>query len=212
MVTYFGPGADNLVTFSTGLDNPNTDGFDCGSVYGDTAMIVTQSELIAAYAGGLIGIPMNLDNSGGLACGGSPGGMFTFPVSYSQPTLNDIHAHICIPNGSGGCILPAPGDTGSTFGSATARNLYNDIWAFFVYRGFTTHKAMMGEVNHTQEATCGGPNKSMAYANVNGFNGYTGTSSTLYQNAASNTVLRVWANLQDGCYVMPNTISPPYSP
>jgi hypothetical protein len=212
MVTYMGGGADAHVTSSTAMTNPNTDGFDCGSVYGDTALIINESELTAAYANGLIGIPSGFSNINGLACGGNGNGMFRFPVYYSRPTVNNLHVHICIPNGSGGCILQ--GDPSSTFGSATARNVYNGVWNFFTYRGFTTHTAMLGEVNHSQDAVCDGYNKSMAFASSNGFNGYGGTSSSLYLNAAAQTIFRPWENEESACYVLvaPNTINPPYAP
>ncbi|MBI4444112.1 MAG: hypothetical protein HY649_12160 [Acidobacteria bacterium] len=229
MNTYFGTGADARVTFSTTMSQPTSDGYDCGSVYGDTAMIATQSELTSGYARGLIGIPGgNFDNSNGLPCAGDTSGMFTFPNSYTQPTINDVHAYICIwKPGTNRCYDPTLDSLPANYGSATARNFYDGMWNFFVYRGFTGHKAMIGETNHMQNLN--GANDpcwselsfdlAMAYSNANGFNGYSGTSSSLYQNAASNTVIRPWENdlqklegTQQSCYIMPNTISPPYTP
>jgi hypothetical protein len=60
----------------------------------------------------------------------------------------------------------------------------------------------------------------MAYSNVNGFNGYGGTSSLLYQNAAARTAFRPWEDLmrERGCLPLEtpatglNKVNPPYQP
>lgn len=257
ILDYFDPGAGGHATFSTGTTMPTLDGFDCGSVYGDSAMIFDQSELQAGINGGLIGIPTDIVTMNGLGCEGSDSPMYAAPnLSLAQPTINDFHESVCITNPEGTdpndtsenptviqrCYAPdlgdiIPGETEpipSDYGSATARNFYNDVWNFFAYREITSNKAMIGETNWMQNenATIGGTGESvpvdcwwgntadtnpsaavlqwngpwgpgfpfdntMAYSNVNGFNGYndgTNTSSLLYQNALSQTVLRIWEN------------------
>ena len=233
MVKYYGTGADSRVTFSTLFSNPDTDGDDCGSVYGDTALIIGQSELTAGFDAGYVGLPFNIDTSSapGLACGGSthngtdPYMLDLTFTGYTQPTIHDIHPHICIPKPGTSpprCYDPQTDGVAGNYGSATARNLYgipNDnnhggIWLFLFNHSLTSHKVILGETNHVQAqgSFCAGYDKSMAFSNVNGFNGYNGTSSSLYQNAAANTVFRPWENDLDSCHAMPEDIAPPYSP
>ena len=219
MNTYFGSGASSRATFSTTVALPTSDGSDCTSVYGPSAMIIEQDEITAAYDASIysaIGKPTGYTQPYGsqLYCGGSASGMFQFPHSHTQPLINDFHPYIHPYTGS--------------LGDATSRNFYDDVWNFLYYRSFTSHKAMMGEVSPTQN-DCDTFVTSMAYSNVNGFNGYldsksddkcqghsssSHSQSCLYEYAASNTVIRVWENEQalSGCYVMPYTINPPYSP
>jgi hypothetical protein len=250
---YFGTGAGGRVTFSTQALSPfdpdaataddvdetmTAESFNCGSVYGDAAQIIGQSELTAAYAGGLIGFPDRLWETAqyGLACEGYMTDMFTFPVSSTQPTANDFHAYVCIANPcfngyetpnpncssyqTNYCIDPGSakileaGNWPTDFGAATARILFDEIWTFLDNRNFEDHKAIMGELNGAQAAHCDGvPDLSIAFSTVNGFNGYDGSSSLLYTNSASNTSLVPWENMGvPSCWVMPNDINPPYSP
>lgn len=219
MVTYFGTGADLRVTYSSTLSPPGTDGEDCGSVYGDTALIITLSEMTAATDVGWIGIPEEtVSGPAGLACGGkveSDAGvdymvdLSEFYSAYSQPVVHNIHVYV-------------PGD-------ATARNFYDGMWNYLDYRGFTSHKAMIGEANPVPTTTCDTFDPAKAYSSVNGYNGYTdskpitqcrdhasssSTSSCLYQYANTSTVLRPWQNNQNEntCWTIPTDITPPYSP
>lgn len=93
-----------LITFSTASYDPNAPAGDCGSVYGDSAMLILQSELTAAYAGGnsLIGLPNNTNGNYGLPCGGDTSGMISTPLVYYQPQIVDIHIYSCVA-GSNGC-------------------------------------------------------------------------------------------------------------
>jgi len=291
--TGFGTGAGSRVTYSVTAafpDLPATDSqawsantYDCGSVYGDSAMIVLQSELLAALGGGLVGIPDYIDNSHGLACGGqttapgdpnyTPMAPFLRSYSYSQfPAIIDIHAYPCIDNpyyqaltGTAACFLPGlpnVGPIGSTvnlpsdFGSATTRNFFNDVWNLlnsFSVGGWrnplpgdpnkaslSNASVVLGETSWTQNpseqvvqdvhGSYGPPptgcwttlpfDATMAYSNVNGFNGYGGTSSLLYQNAAARTAFRPWEDLmrERGCLPLEtpatglNKVNPPYQP
>lgn len=225
MEQVYGPGTKGRVTYSTAGSNPmvtnqtppwSVETFDCGSVYGDTAMIMDESEITAAVNAGLVGMPSGLTGQP-LKCGGSTAGMAQSPFNYDATTvtINDIHHHTCIivpGSNPERCYDPQTDQLALDYGAVTSRNFYNGIWNFFTYRGFTTHKAMLGETNHTTPSLCDGYDISMAFSNVNGFNGYGGSSSMLFQNAASNTVLRVWENVQAPCYVLPTALAPPYSP
>jgi hypothetical protein len=302
----FGPGAGSRVTYSVTADYPNlpasnsqastADVLNCGSFYGDSAMIVHQSELTSALGGGLIGMPAYIDNSYGLACGGQPTAPndpnyapmepFVRAYPFSQfPSIVDIHAYPCIENpyyqtqpDVQACFLPGlanVGPNGTTvnlaadYGSATARNFFNEVWNFlnsFSVGGWrnplpgdsskaslSNASVVLGETTWTQnpsaavvwEPTLGlesdpkthihgsyGPpatgcwaslppwDATMAYSNVNGFKGYGGTSSSLYQNAAARTVFRPWEDLmrERGCLPMEtpatglNKVNPPYQP
>jgi hypothetical protein len=241
---------DNTVVWRNfGLTAPywDVDGFDCGSVYGDTAMISHESALTAALWNGLIGMPYDLGSTArnGLPCVDyehdppQTKDMFRFPYCCTEPAIQDIHWYLCIlafprspttlcyeagqlAHPQLGIYLP------SDYGSATARNLFDGIWNFFAYRGFTTgHQAMLGETNPTEMQTGVHQNpyevitfnRSMAYSLSNGFNGYQGTPSLLYTNTAlltnsgaAVTSLRPWQNIPDQYYTTPNTINPPYTP
>jgi hypothetical protein len=190
-----------LVTFSTTGSNPNVAGFDCGSVYGDSAMILHESSLTAAYAGGgaVFGEP-NVGATYNLVCGGNTNGMISLPVSYTQPQVTDIHIKPCVISAStGNC------DT-TQDATSTATAVYSDFWSFLTYRGFTANTAMMGETQSGQN--CDGYTAAMATQNVNGYE-----ASTLFANHASLTTMRPWENpIYPGglCYVAPNVINPPY--
>lgn len=164
-----------------------------------------------------------------------------YPAQQGLPNINDMHFYLCIddpfnyaPPGAEPvhlCYLPTVdndlhSNLPSTYGSATARNFYNGVWNFFVNHQLVGNIAMIGETNWNVlmgPATASDPcwvdlkfDSSMAFNNINGFNGYNGISSLLYANAAGSTVLRVWENEMDGCYLMndsaKNKINPPYNP
>lgn len=203
------------VTFSTAAGGSTVAGFSCGSVYGDSALIFFESELIASYAGGWsrIGIPNGLDGTNNLPCEGDPTGMISLPVTYSQPTITDVHAYPCVISPSTGLCDQSQDTTSS------AQTMYTDLWAFLVYLNFTaTNVMMIGETQPGQ--ACDGFTTVMATQNVNGYE-----QSSLYQELTSGyvpngVIMRPWSNdevvpIQYGgtgaaCYVVPGTINPPY--
>jgi len=113
----FAPGR---TTYSTVASESHIAGDDCGSVYGDSARIATLSEVTAAFAGGLIGIPFGLNNTiNSLACGGTvdddgdpSNGLFMelLPIPASpQPSVIDIHSYPCKRDGHlGPCSRSQP--------------------------------------------------------------------------------------------------------
>jgi len=117
------------VTFSVqdGGATPDPRG-DCLSVYRDSARVLPLSELTAAIAGGLIGLPLNFTfdapQARRLKCLGSISSetpddhgntvMLQLPYSWvSQPTIVDMHTSPCLADESGACILTQSQDQAS---------------------------------------------------------------------------------------------------
>jgi hypothetical protein len=187
------------VTYSTSVNLPSLAGYDCGSVYGDSAMILPISELAGALAGGngLFGEPTDINVTNNLPCGGQTKGMISLPLSYDPPTATDLHSGVCVVDPLGHCT--------NTDSTSTATNLYSDMWSFLVYRGLTGNLVVFGETISNQN--CEGYTLLMAVQNVEGYKG-----GTLYANHAAGTTFRPWNNDADlgGCYVTPSSINPPY--
>ncbi len=171
----FDPGR---VTFSTQMsrstiENPS---FDCPSVYGDSARLLGESELVGALAGydGKFGKPSFINYSDcltqpncpppvhtiPLACQGQIEGegdrgpmiSISLPVSYPQPTVTNIHAHHCLESPNGGpcyCVVdPSTGTCGPESNvTEPAKTFYNDVTAFLQYRGLTGNYVIFGETN-----------------------------------------------------------------
>jgi hypothetical protein len=200
--------------------------WDCASIYDpDSARLIGESELIAAYAGWYFGKPsfINWQDTGGnyhpLPCGGqmsgdeSIGTMIYLPVSYIQPSATNIHAHHCVENdppvmgGPGGCRSEHDNTTD------TARLFYNDVSSFLQSRGLSGNYLVFGEANPLNNPTpppgqeCGNLSREMAFQAVEGFR-----ASSL--KGRPNTTLRVWwlAGDQSGCTIFPNAWNPPYNP
>jgi hypothetical protein len=195
-----------VITASTQWTAPTVSAYHCGSVYGDSALLLDQSTLLKTLAGGwsYFGFPYNPSILNGLVCGGSvgpsggPPTMIQLPITYTnQPTINDIHAAPCVATGSGACNT-------SIDATATATTFYSDFWSYLYYRGMTGNIAMMGETSSNQY--CDGETAPMATQNVNGY-----LASTLYSSHASGTTLRPWENDADSCYAAPVIINPPYT-
>ncbi len=189
-----------FVTFSVPSQQPSAAGYHCGSLYGDSALILQQSELTGAYAGGgsLFGLPSNATVINNLLCGGDTNGMISLPVGYSQPQLTDIHIYPCV-------FSPSLGHCDSNQDTtSTANVIYSDTWAFLVYRGLTGNRMMVGETQSQQN--CDNYTAVMATQNVNGY-----LASSLYTNDAASVTLRPWNNDASSCYVTPSVINPPYN-
>jgi hypothetical protein len=186
------------ITASTPSDNPTSSGYDCGSVYGDSALIVKESELTGALAGSYsaFGFPAGATTSSHLWCGGSATGMISLPVYYSQPSVTDIHMSPCVIT-SGVCDTTIDVTT-------TATTAYSDVWAFLYYRSLTSNVAMIGETYGN--VACDGYTTTMASENVSGYE-----ASNLFSNHAAGTTLRPWNNDTVSCYSTPASINPPYA-
>lgn len=219
------------VTYSTAIIRPIVAGYECpspGSPYGDSAMILAESALMGALAGpaGGFGIP-NGQQTHKLVCASGPAGILpTLPMSYSEPTVTNVHSHVCVEQNdgtdhtTGACCSPGMAGCLNSDATSTATALYNGVWSFLQrVSGRTANYVVFGETNHNQDlqpllpAACKGTTyKVNATQNVNGF-----VVSTLSQNDRANTVFRVWNNEIDAprCYVRPNvpsTVNPPYDP
>ena len=128
-------------------------------MYGDSAILLDQSDLIGAIAGGwsLFGLPSGFYVSTNLVCGGTTAGMISLPLHYSQPSIIDVHAY--------------------PLTQAIATLMYSDAWSLLSYRGLTSNVLMVGETQSNQN--CDGYTAAMAPTNVAGY-----AASTLYTNHA----------------------------
>ena len=151
------------VTVSAGVHrSADQTGGHCGSYYGDSAMILRTSELLAAFGGAKIGAPLYVDwdynglqlpcDGSLLYCGppGSPGwydcvseGMINVPVTQAVPTVTDMHSTMCVLAGNGDCDWGVPS-------AATAKTLCDDVYSYLYYRGLLANLVMFGETNPTQ--------------------------------------------------------------
>jgi hypothetical protein len=190
----------NRPTFSVPMFRPAVSGFSCNSFYGESALIMPASEIRAAFAGAAFGVPSLFSWTNDLPCGGQQGTMIRLPVSYTQPTVIDIHSGVCVLNMTFVCD-PSVDIT------ATAQALYNGVWSFLSTRGLTGNDVFFGETVSNQN--CDGYTQAMATQNVNGFR-----ASGLYANKGTSTFMRPWNNDADfsGCYWTPSIINPPYDP
>jgi hypothetical protein len=211
-------------TFSGSATN-TIQGFDCGSIYGDSAMLVKTSEITGAIAGytgsGWFGQPFPENNVNGLECT-EAGQTFIYMAQlppgqgYSQPSVVDVHAYPC--NVNPNAAPNASSDCYTTDATQNAETLYNDLWAFLQYRGLTGATAVLGESsvvswNTTPGAQPTDPNypgdqcpwQPSPYWAVNGYE-----ASSLYANHASATIFQPFNVLENACYSNPITLSPPY--
>jgi hypothetical protein len=204
-------------------------GWDCGSVYGDSAIIDYSSQLLAAFGGAKVGRePYNEFQQTSLPCynptsvcgpaSSSPSwvacataGMISLPVTTPVPSIQDVHVQPCLISGTpgawGSCV---PADDATTF----AKDLYSDLWSFLSYRGLTGSLMMIGETTSNQpgSTSCDGRLAANATQNVNGY-----LAGTLYASDAANVVMRPWENSREllngaDCYAMPAPIGTGYGP
>lgn len=190
---------------------PTVASYDCGSYYGDSAMLLPLSQLVAAISGPWAKtgeVPLNPFNPypNGLPCfysyddSGNP--MINLPVWHSQPTFFDVHSQK---------VYPTTGET-----ATWAKNFYSDIWAFIQYRGKTENYVVFGETNPVDAPGCSEWTFAQADAMLNGIpgqsNGYK--NSTLFANRAGNVVMRPWHRTEYGfaCTPSPHVINPPFDP
>jgi hypothetical protein len=189
----------------TGYNNAN--GVDCGSYWGDSAMLLETSALTGAIAGpyGEFGWPASTTTTHLLSCGGTDGGMASLPVYSTQPTVVDVHAYPCI-NNTGDFSNCSTSDA-----TNTAETFYSDVWGFLSYRSLTSATAIFGESSIIDfSGSTGGlpPSDTGASWAVNGY-----MDSSLYSNHASSTVFQPFNNICLSNYANPiNVASSPYNP
>ena len=184
----------------TGLNNANN--VDCGSVWGDSAMLLETSALMGMFAGpyGDFGWPNGYSSQYLLACGGNTGGMEQLPQNYSQPSVLDIHAYPCI-----NVVGYYTNCNTSANATNTAETFYSDVWALISYRGITGATAMFGEssiIDYSCPTNGGPPSDTGAQWAVNGY-----LASSLRSNHASGTVFQPFNNIRDSCYTNPINIT-----
>jgi hypothetical protein len=191
-------------TYSVSTTNPSVAAYDCGSVYGDSALVLSSSELLAAMGGGLIGYPDSPALTNNLWCGGTaPGSMIYIPTS-PLPAITDNHVYPCI-----GSCGSSPDVT------TTAQTEYADIYWFHYYRGLLGGSAVMIGETSSNSATwagygCDGTDGALAAENANGF-----TSSLLYSSYGAYTTLRPWDWITSVSPLLcetPGTIGAPWGP
>lgn len=200
----------HVADYSVPVTNPTAAGYDCGSVYGDSAMLLHESSVVGALAGpnGLFGPVAGVIVQNGLPCQGNTSMMGSLPVSYAAPTSTDLHAYMCVLGSQGYCNT---GDDATT----TARVFFGDVWTFLQYRGLTGNYVVFGETLPNQPGTIqpSGFTQALATEEVNGYIG-----SALYTNHASSVTFRpfenpAWNALYNG-YVQytqfPAQLVPPY--
>lgn len=203
--------------------------YDCGSVYGDSAIIDYSSQMLAAFGGAKFGnepyqtygtysIPCYNFSS---VCGPPNGtqtwvscataGMIALPVTPGEPSIHDVHAQPCLIGGlspNWGTCVPTDDTT------AFAKNLYSDIWSLLTYHEQTADLAMIGETTSNQPGStaCEGHLQANATQNVNGY-----LDGTLYSSHGASVVMRPWENSRDllyppDCYLIPAPIGASYGP
>ncbi|MGH9720605.1 MAG: hypothetical protein ACRD8O_10360, partial [Bryobacteraceae bacterium] len=189
----------------------------CNSFYGDSAMLEHLSQLIAAIAGGgewapRVGVsPQNTFTvQNGLRCTTgqyNTGDMIWLPAWHPQPTFFDVHSQR---------VFPTTNET-----ATWAKNFYDAIWNFMVYRGKTEDYVVFGETNPIEPSPynregCAGWTADQASAMLYGIpglgNGYK--NSTLFINRPANVVMRPWHRTEAllSCSPSPNVINPPFNP
>ena len=180
--------SSGAATYSTESNNPSLAAYHCGSVYGDSALILNTSELLAAMGGSYIGFPEGSTRTNNLDCGplpGTPGFPYTMiqiPSSQSLWSVTDIHVYPC--------VGPCNSGTDTTM---TAQQIYSDIYSFNNSRGLLGNETMIGETDSNSPAGglpsygCDGTVSDQAEQNAHGY-----IDSYLYYSERSSTVIRPW--------------------
>lgn len=228
---YYNPGGATVSVTNRAPLESSQYGLDCGSIYGDSALLLNLSELLAAVSGyafgGVAGNVMVWD--GNMACYnpssicGTPQsnpnwaqcvtqGMVSTPVPQSLPTVLDIHTtpscvSIQVGVDSHGNPIYDCDRNNANLATNQARTFFNDFWSLMSYRGITGDTAMFGELPNNQPSACDDQYPVDAQWTVAGY-----MPSSLYSSAGSHTVLRPWENSVAGCYQIPANIGSPSGP
>lgn len=200
----------NRALVSVSQEVPSPANYDCGSWYGDSAMLLNLSNFFGALSGpaGRFGnAPKNW--TGNLPCS-APNvpvdypqqNMSALPVSYPIPTVIDVHSQT---------VYPTPGET-----ATWAQKFYSNVWSMLSARNMTGSKVVFGETNPVWGEFCDVWTATQASAHILGYQQQGGYKrSTLFQNAAANVVMRPWHRTEHGftmpCVANPNLINPPFN-
>jgi hypothetical protein len=219
---FSGGGAATVSVTSASPDPSSGLGYDCGSVYGDSAMFINLSEFLSAVYGNRFGSVPFVAWNGTMPCVdvaaqtqacGTPQsnpnwtqcvttGMIALPSSQLLPSVLDVHS-------TPSCILSGSACDRSNANAATsqANTFFNDFWSLLNYRALTSVVPMFGELPNAQPSPCDGQYLVDAEWAVSGY-----LQSGLYTNKGSDTVLRPWENSVSSCYQIPANIGAPSGP
>jgi hypothetical protein len=197
---------------------------DCETIYGDSALIVLTSELLASFGGAKIGVPPYVYADHGLTCEnvaaenqagcgprGSPGweacvtsGMISLAATQAVPTVTDIHSSLCLLAANGKCHQSSSSDQVRNLATV----LYNDVWAYLDFRNLESNLVMFGETNPTQmlPLVCDSLKGDWAQDNVTGYK-----SGQLWSMDKANVTMRPWNNART-CYTQPQQVGAPNGP
>lgn len=128
---------------------------DCGSYWGDSALIIDASEFAAAVGGYPFGLIDSSDSpSGNLSCGSKLQTPATpLPAAQASPALTDIHAYPAVANSD---TEQASGTSPIYSTGAAAQMIFNDIWWFHQNHGLTANTIMIGETDPNSPDQCEG--------------------------------------------------------
>ncbi|MFN7925137.1 MAG: fibronectin type III domain-containing protein [Bryobacteraceae bacterium] len=210
-------------------------GFDCPSIYGDSARIYGSSELLAAFGGGLIGLPANAVESDGadsifytrgLMCTDSTlsrnsnvSHMVSVPRQYEPPNIIDIH-HTGVlgqTNEAGGAIAPAATQSiaASRAEAAATFNAVGSLIASFCpggWRGSVPNVCnalfMLGETSAWKPNASTSLNCDGSPANTP-FGTAQGFNQSTLAGRPAGSVYRFWLDGVNGplCYELPHPVS-----
>jgi len=231
------------VTFSVTGNNSAEGGCDCGSVYGDSARILHLSALTGGLGGGKIGLPsVGSDTSGSgarcsrLYCAKNPSNpdisdMIGLPISYTQPTIADVHNSPCVLDSQGHCL----GSPSQNTQAGEAQLMFTGIDSFldsFCPSGWRHNSPelcsalfMLGETGLYKPWPSSGSSwncdqgvpRVVPAATVQGFNDSALSGRTLAGGAAG-VVFRPWTNAPEAvsssafCYTLPEVLQPTLDP
>jgi hypothetical protein len=203
---------------------------DCGSYYGDSQTMITESEIIAAAGGGNIGHIYNqVDPKYDLACftpGDDASFMFALPIQ-PQPTLNDVHITPAVPAAD----TPSPGwgtlpPYTTLDAQLIAKTVYSDFWLMLENHSppicpqctdLRSNTVMIGETDSNDPYAGNGDPHSVPLSSANAaglMESYL--ASDEYGNShLSKVILRPWERLTptpDLQYEIPANIGFPNGP
>jgi hypothetical protein len=210
------------VTFSTSEKRPifqspaagaNPATSYCASVYGDSALVILQSQLNGAFDGstgffGYPGPPTIADYR--LHCGPNPiPGASSLLKRYDKPRVIDFHSYPCVELESTAKCDP------NTTAEIVANKTFSALWDLMKRSGQTSATAVIGETHPNQG--CDGYDVVNTSQSVSGLK-----NSSLYLTHRLNMIVRPWNNPSQqnppdsshafpwSCYQAPWAIVPPY--
>ena len=183
---------------------PEVATFDCGTVYGDSAMLLGVSSMLGALAGpnGKFGSAPNQSAESGLWCAQSydTTGMTSLPVSANPiPTSLDIHTSNNYPS-----------DSDTVSWSAL---FHTNYWKLLENHNLTGSFLMFGETNPiwAGSAGCSAWTATQAQDMLTGY-----LQSDLFKYHSGGVVMRPFHDINvqhsgNNCLVSPNVLNPPYN-